>query len=162
MQPQRLMVRGPPNYPLVAGVGFEPTIYWLWASWDNHFSNLRYYIFLSFIYILYNTLEEKCKCFWLFYVEKLCFGYCQTRFLFFFSPFLIYNIIINSKAGKMQVFWTKIWSKFVKKLTKGGKKLATNSHPISYSPHFSPQFPTIWSFYDISYTPLYFYHFCRS
>ena len=61
-------------------------------------------LFLSFIYILYNTLEEKCKYFWLFYVEKLYFGYCQAHFLFFFSPFLIYNIIINPKARKMQVF----------------------------------------------------------
>lgn len=108
IQHQLLMVRCPPNYPLVAGAGFEPTTFGLWAQRATrllHPAILYFFLlFLSFIYILYNTLEEKCKYFWLFYVEKLYFGYCQAHFLFFFSLFLIYNIIINPKARKIQVF----------------------------------------------------------
>ena len=96
-------------------------------------------LFLSFIYILYNTLEEKCKYFWLFYVEKLYFGYCQAHFLLFFSPFLIYNIIINPKARKMQVFWAKICWKCWQKGARSWPPTSILSSILSTFHHFFPQ-----------------------
>ena len=78
--------------------------------------------------------------------------------------FLSFSYLQYNNKPKSQENASILSKNLLKMLTKGGKKLATNSQlppHLLYSPLFTT-FPHNIEFRYISYTPLYFYHFNRS
>lgn len=57
--------------------------------------------------------------------------------------FLSFSYLQYNNKPKSQENASVLSKNLLKMLTKGGKKLATNSHLISSILHFSPQFPTL-------------------
>ena len=60
--------------------------------------------------------------------------------------FLSFSYLQYNNKPKSQENASVLSKNLLKMLTKGGKKLATNSHIIFSTLHFSPLFPTTWIF----------------